>query len=216
MGLFGDILGGIGKIATSIIPGPVDDLVFEGAKRVFGGGSSQPRQQGRLFKGPMVNTQSIIPQPVGVGRIQTRTGQQSPRLPDINIGGGVRINPPFGGSPGAGVTTQFQAGPSRSGTNLATRARAGMPMIGPIAVEPEVMQVSRRDCPPSYVLAIDGLCYPRQMVPARFREWKPAPRPVVSRADQKAIQRAARAKKRLVNLTKKAGAHASLTKPRRK
>lgn len=215
MGLFGDILGGIGKIATSIIPGPVDDLVFAGAKKIFGGGSKAAQPRGQVFRGPMVNTQSIIPQPVGVGRIQTRTQQQQPRLPDINIGGGVRINPPFGGSPGIGFGIGGGVN-QQSGTNLATRARAGMPMIGPIAVEPEVMQVSRRDCPPSYVLAIDGLCYPKQMVPARFREWKPAPRPVVSRADQKAIQRANRARKRLVNLTKKSGAHASLTKPRRK
>lgn len=41
-GFFGDLIGGIGKVATSIIPGPIDDIIFSGAQRIFGGGVLLP------------------------------------------------------------------------------------------------------------------------------------------------------------------------------
>lgn len=190
MGLFGDIIGGIGKFATSIIPGPVDDIIFEAGKSLFGGGESR----------------------VGVQRVRTPpiVRRSAPRLPQIQLQQSQEVIK----KPGVrGVIERTLPGGK---TGFITRGGVGMPMIGQIAVEPEVKSVDVRDCPTGMVLAIDGLCYPKQMVPKKWRMWKPEPRPVVSRADQKAIQRADRAKKRLVNLTKKAGAHASLTKPRRR
>lgn len=68
-------------------------------------------------------------------------------------------------------------------------------------------------CDRGYALAMDGYCYPRAMLPRWARKWKPEYRPVVSRADQKAIRRADGARKRLVKLTKASGAFASMHKP---
>jgi len=125
------------------------------------------------------------------------------------------------------------AGAFRVGDNCVDPRRAlpgGKPMISPAAadqfgaavvgafgipaLEPQVIPTTRMRCPKGTVLGEDDLCYNKGSIPVKYRKWRPGPKPVVSRADQKAIQRADRARKRLVSLTKKAGAHASLTKPR--
>lgn len=89
----------------------------------------------------------------------------------------------------------------------------GLPALTPVQ-ESRI----RRRCPDGFVLGKDNLCYPRQILPRRskFRKWRPAARPAVTAGDVKAIRRADRARRRLVELTKDAGAHASLTRPRRK
>ena len=94
------------------------------------------------------------------------------------------------------------------------RGRSRLPMIGEIGVTPETMAVATRRCPTGQVLAIDGLCYPRAMVPQQFRQWK-RKRPPMTVGDRNAIRKAASVRKRLVSLTRDAGAHASLTKPRK-
>lgn len=71
-----------------------------------------------------------------------------------------------------------------------------------------------RRCPTGYVLAIDGNCYPRRVLPRALRKWKPAPRPAISHKQLRAVRTAEHLKKRLVELTKEAGGHASMTKPR--
>lgn len=91
-----------------------------------------------------------------------------------------------------------------------------VPGLGPQGVQPDVENRQVRVCPPGYVLGEDGLCYSKKLLPKQFREHKPDPRPAVSSSDVKAIRKADRAKKRLVKLTKQAGAHASMSKPRRK
>lgn len=85
-------------------------------------------------------------------------------------------------------------------------------MLG--GVKPDEESVKIRRCPQGYALAIDGNCYPKAMLPKQFRMHKPEPKPVVSRSDQKAIRRADGARKRLVKITRDAGAHASMSKPR--
>lgn len=87
---------------------------------------------------------------------------------------------------------------------------------GSVAVSPAIVTKQRRVCPRGFVLAIDGNCYPKAMVPRKFRAWKPDPRPVFSRRDAAAVNRAATVKHRLVELTKRAGAHASVNRPTRK
>lgn len=68
-------------------------------------------------------------------------------------------------------------------------------------------------CPPGYVLAKNGKCYMKNLLPRAARKWTPEAKPVVSRSDQKAIRRADGARKRLVKITKQSGAFASLHKP---
>lgn len=72
---------------------------------------------------------------------------------------------------------------------------------------------SRRTCGRGAVLAVDGLCYPKNMLPASMRLNRRR-RAVVSWSDGRAIRKAASAKKKLIKLTKDAGAFASNTKPR--
>lgn len=72
---------------------------------------------------------------------------------------------------------------------------------------------SRRTCGQGAVLAVDGLCYPKNMLPASMRLNRRR-RAVVSWSDGRAIRKAASAKKKLIKLTKDAGAFASNTKPR--
>jgi hypothetical protein len=43
-------------------------------------------------------------------------------------------------------------------------------------------------CPPGAVLGKDNLCYMKGSIPRQFRKWKPAPRPVMSAKDAKAIR----------------------------
>jgi len=100
-----------------------------------------------------------------------------------------------------------------AGTEAARLLTGGIPGKALGGVAPRKKSVSTLVCPTGYALAIDGVCYPKSQIPKQLRKWKPEPRPVVSRSDQKAITRSAAAKKRLVKITKAAGAHASLTKP---
>lgn len=72
-----------------------------------------------------------------------------------------------------------------------------------------------RRCNPGLVLGKDNLCYPKGSLPRMYRKWKPAPRPAISAADTKAINRADRAKQRVKRLASKVG-YACHTKGRRK
>ncbi len=128
------------------------------------------------------------------------------------------FDPPFGGASGTAV----RAGPITIGFGqeattavaLQSSGRSVVPMVGALGVEPIVRQIATRKCPRTYVLAIDGLCYPKKMVPKIFRVWPADVKPPVTRADAKAIRRAALTQGRLIKLTKDAGAHASKNKPR--
>lgn len=77
-------------------------------------------------------------------------------------------------------------------------------MVGRIGYNPTVKNIQRRTCQDGDVLAEDGKCYPKAMVPKKFREWRPAPKPKISRSDWKKVQRAATIEKRLKKMTKKA------------
>jgi hypothetical protein len=80
------------------------------------------------------------------------------------------------------------------------------------AVTPTVFQQPIRRCPRGFVLGLDNLCYPKAILPRRskLRKHRPPPRPAVTGGDVAAIRRADATRKRLVKLTKAAGAHASL------
>jgi len=86
----------------------------------------------------------------------------------------------------------------------------GLPAFTPVQE-----QVLTRRCPRRMVLGFDNLCYPKAVLPPRsqFRKWKRPPSPTLSRRDEAAITRAASAKDRVLTLAKKAGLHASKTRP---
>lgn len=109
------------------------------------------------------------------------------------------------------ATNTYQAGQQAASAILGQQGRGVI--MG--AVEPKRVSRSELTCPPKYVLGVDNKCYPKAMLPRSARKWLPDPKPVVSRSDQKAITRAASAKKRLVKLTNAAGAHATITRPHR-
>lgn len=79
-------------------------------------------------------------------------------------------------------------------------AGRGLPMVGEIGAEPEVDVREHRVCPRGQVLAVDGRCYPRSMVPRSLREWVPTPRVPITRRDVVAIRRAASAQDRVKKL----------------
>lgn len=86
-------------------------------------------------------------------------------------------------------------------------------MIGARApTYPQRVEVNR--CPTGMVMGKNGICYEKGMLPRKFRK-RYVRKPAVSAADAAAIRKADSAKKRLVRLTKAAGAHASMTKPSR-
>jgi hypothetical protein len=76
---------------------------------------------------------------------------------------------------------------------------------------PNRVEVNR--CPTGMVMGKNGICYEKGQILRKYRK-RVVRKPALSAADAAAITKANRAKKRLVNLTKAAGAHASLTKPR--
>jgi len=215
MSFLGGLIKTVAGVATKIIPGPIDDIIVDQISGALGGSGqvsnrSKTQAISKVATSPIARTSASLPQlpalqPVGMQ-------QKDP----ITVTGSTSINLPGLGPKGAGISASFGVNQATTPSGK-TRATGGasIPMLGPIGVSPDVENIPTRKCPTGYVLAIDGLCYPKQMVPKAWRFWKPQPRPVVTRSDQKAIQKANSAKKRLVNLTKKAGAHASMTKPRR-
>jgi len=193
MGLFGKIFKGVTGAVGGFISGGPAGAIAGGFRGFTGGGRARP---GRAFGR---SAPAFRP-----------TGPQARRR--FEAGGRVRRRG-FGIGPGGAFAgeTLFEGG-VRGGVP-ATRGTSRLPMLGEIGVTPDVLAIPTRRCPTGQVLALDGLCYPRQMVPKRFRMW-PHSRAPVTVGDRNAIRRADRTKKRLVRLTKDAGAHASLSRPR--
>lgn len=194
--IFGKILKGIGGAVKGFIGGGPIGAITGGISGLVGGGgpSIAQRPPGRFA------------QTVGIQqRVGSRTG--------FDVGFQL---PPFTERPAVRgrftTMTGVQAGTQV--TRTTGRGRSALPMVGEIGVTPVSMAVPTRRCPTGQVLALDGLCYPRSMVPQRFRMW-PHKRPPLTVGDRNAIRRAASVKKRLVGLTRDAGAHASLTRPRK-
>jgi hypothetical protein len=112
--------------------------------------------------------------------------------------------------PGLGPGPAIPAPPSADPYGDAVMGAFGVP-----ALAPAQLTTVRRRCPKGAVLGRDNLCYMKGTIPPKYRKWRPQPKPVVSRADQRAIRRANATRKRLVKLTKDAGAFAAMNKPRR-
>lgn len=136
-------------------------------------------------------------------------GIDLPGLPRIGVGerttpGG--INFPGTGAPGIGI------GPVTIGAPAPGAATSSLPFVGAIGIQPEYRNQAIATVPQEYrrrgvryVLAADGLFYPRQMVPKQYRAWKPDPKPPITVRDHKAILRADSARKRVKNVAQRAG-----------
>lgn len=144
------------------------------------------------------------------GAAQNPTPTQLPQLPQFPTQFPTSTTQSYGltigGFPVLGVSGSSSSG---GGTQLP----ATKPGVGAVGVAPSVTSRKFSKCPKGYRLAVDGMCYPRAMIPRAFRKWKPEPRPIVSRADQKAIRKADHARHRLVRITKESGAWASMHRP---
>lgn len=110
----------------------------------------------------------------------------------------------YGGGGGTGTSVTGPPGPEGNPTVGAW----GMP-----AIVPQIVGRIRRangseglilKCPTRMVLGADNLCYMKPLA-ARYRKWRPAPRPPVSAEDARAIRLAASAKKRVKKLAGRVG-----------
>jgi hypothetical protein len=138
-------------------------------------------------------------------------GVDLPGLPRISIGeqttpGGLNL--PGSGPPGFGY------GPVQIGGAAPGAATSTLPFVGAIGINPQWEKRSVATVPEKYrrrgvryVLAGDGLFYPRQMVPKQYRKWKPDPKPPITVRDNRAIIRADAARKRVKLVARKAGLH---------
>lgn len=196
MGLFGDILGGIGGAVTGLATGgPLGAIT--GAARGAGLIDGQEVSGGKSRGG------------------RGRAIQERQR-------NGFDFNPPFGGRPGVGIQAPGPFGPGRVGVGERPPSRNGRqqqaggqvaPMIGAIGTEPRVVgNITRKDgstgpilrCEePNFVLAIDNRCYPKKMVSKSFRKWPPDTKPPVTRGEWKALLKARRAAKGIERMGRK-------------
>jgi len=121
-----------------------------------------------------------LPFPVGPSPFPTSTPVQLPSTPTITTPAERSLGVDF-----QAVTGAF-----------------GMPAMAPFAVMRTVL-----DCPDGMVLGKDDLCYPSAVLRrnSQFRKWRSAPRPTVTRRDERALARIDSVQKALKRLGKKAG-----------
>lgn len=185
--LLGTIGGAIGGFITG---GPGGAIIgaLGGSGILGGGGGSQ---------GPSIP---------GIGGVGPTTLAQPSNCPAgyVKVGSTCVATSPGAAFPGGQPLTLPTGG--------TVVQKGGTPMG--VGVSPEVRSETRRRCPPKYVLAVDGNCYPKAMVPKAWRLWKPKPRPPVTAGDAKAIRKAASAKRRVQKLGKRVGLHV-YTSPRK-
>lgn len=136
-------------------------------------------------------------------------------------GGGGSFAPQGSGPCGTGMikvgNSCVDLGAALPGGDPLISSAGGSPVAGSfglMAKTPMTETRVRRNCGRGYVLGIDNLCYPKQLLPRRskWRKWRAAPKPPVSAADMKAIRRAARAKDRVADLGRDVGLHVSKTR----
>lgn len=215
-------------VIGGIIGGPAGAAIGTGIEGIAGAASS-PKPMLQTTPRPVTPTSPYLPGQVmggpympGVVTVGTQkpvtTGQTV--LPAVGAAlGGIIGDVPgalIGGAAGEASAKALDAFlSSRSGSGSASGMALGVqPTVVGQRVDANGKQNPIRKCPKGFVLAFNDMCYPKQMLPRSFRKWKPAPRPAVSRRDQRAIRQADRARKRLIKLTKQSGAYAAEHKPK--
>jgi len=211
MSFLGDIFHGVtGAIGGLVTGGPLGAI--GGAVAGITGASSHPQPAPTGFPStpPIAPTGYTVP-------VLTRPSPAATTPPAHTYG--IDINPPFGGAPGAGINigtggSQFllgigqglgQGAAQQAGQALQRRSGSSLPMIGAVGMAPVVRTEAVSKCPPGYVLAVDGNCYPKSMVPRKWRKWKPRKKGPISAREWKTLKTANRVRKKAVKLAHEAG-----------
>lgn len=162
----GGILRGIGRGVTGVIPGTIDDRIFDSL-------TGQRRQ----------TTQSFTPDPgFGPGPCPSGTFRV-----------GSQCVSPGDAFPGGDPLTFGAGGQMQRGA------------FGYLSVTPTMQSVTVHRCPPGLVLGKDNLCYEKGTIKNSQRKNPKPPRPAISGADIKAINKAAAVQKRVKSLAGKVG-----------
>lgn len=176
-GFFGDVLRGVGRVATSIIPGPVDDILFGAISGQTGkrnisarsdcppGFRANPRTGACEVEGPIGAVQRFLP------------GGQTGTLPQVQIG--QEMPDAFGG---------------------AVMGAFGKPALQPA----QASGVSLR-CPRGMVLGKDNLCYGKNQINAGDRKWRPSKRAKISAAEWRTLSKANSVKNKAKEVASAAG-----------
>jgi len=143
-------------------------------------GGSVAREALKIGKGLVGGGPAIPDIRTFAGQVPSETPVQLPPTPTITTPAERSIGPDF-----QAVTGAF-----------------GMPAMAPFAIARTVL-----DCPDGMVLGKDNLCYPSAVLRrnSQFRKWRSAPRPTVTRRDERALARIDAVQKALKRLGKKAG-----------
>jgi len=166
-------------VALGFVPG--GSIVREGLKRIRGG-----------------------PPPGTIGRFGLGQTQPLPQFPPTSFGPAAPF-PPVIPPPLQLPSTPTITTPAERSLGVdfqAVTGAFGMPAMAPFAETRVVL-----DCPPGMVLGKDDLCYPSAVLRrnSQFRKWRSAPRPTVTRRDERALARIDSVQKALKRLGKKAG-----------
>lgn len=171
-GFFGDVVGAV----TSIIPGPIDDIIVGAGRKIFGGGGRREvTSRADCPPGFRPNPQT------GVCELAGATGAIQRFLP-------------------GGQTGTLPQLPATDAYGNAVMGSFGVPAIQPAQASSMTLR-----CPPGSVLGKDNLCYQKGSIPSKFRKWKPARKPPISAKDWKALQTADRVKNKAKTVATKAG-----------
>jgi len=190
MGLIGKIFGGIGDIVGGVVTGnPIGGITS--AVGEFTGGSPG---SGSPFPPPPVpdtttttSTSRVFGFPVSSHQTQiVSSGGPPPATNRVASSGGQMAV--MTGTPGTIIGYRPKSWAVR------VRSEHGQ----------KVSKALHR-CGPGYVLAKDGNCYPKGMLPRKWRKWPARRKGPISYRDWKALQRAASARNRAYKVAKKAG-----------
>lgn len=202
----GGVLGTIGTIATGVSTGGVKGGLDAVIGALTGGGatSTMPVMSGAGPTCPQGYTM------IGGTCFANNAGAYLP--------GGQ----PATTTPSGTVVTTSQ--PVTTGTavvpSATSKGGAVIPAGTSVVYTPTQKQIIERRCPKipglgRLVLAVDGNCYPKRLLPKAWRLHKPRPRPPITAAQAKAIRTAHAAENRVERLAKKVGLHVT-KEPRRR
>lgn len=133
-------------------------------------------------------------------------------IPTTLPGGNVACEPPLVFDPAAGICVS-PGSPVDVSTNGVVTTQLSQ-ILGVQGAAP--MTSIRRRCGKAKVLGIDGLCYPKALLPGRskLRENKKPLAPPISRKQWRALKGSASAKEEAEKVAKEAGLHVSKSAPK--
>jgi len=200
---FGFIKGAIstaGQVATSFIPGTIDDRLFGAFQNRFlqpsGGAAPTPGLPALPSGQAPCNTPGFVRN--NMGRCI------SPAAAAINASNfAAKGQDPFGNLLPAGIPGKSLFGPVAGeflpGGSTGPCDHFGEAVIGRYGsgLVPALCTNTTRRCPKGAVLGNDGICYNRKEITNKEREWPRGRKPLLSGGEMRAISTAASAARRL-------------------